>query len=56
MVYKTKRILKTVIAVVILIFLMCDVTFTKDNKYTKVNNMISVLIMKKELIEKGTIK
>ena len=54
--YKTKRTLKMATAIVIIIILMCGVTFTKDNEYTKVNNMISVLFMNKPLIEKGIIQ
>ena len=46
---------RIIIVGIILIVMMCDITYTKDNKYTRVNNMVSVLLIKKPLIEKGII-
>jgi len=48
-----KKILRIWIITIISFILLCDVTHTKDNKYTRINNMISVLFIKKPLIEKG---
>ena len=45
--------IRILIISIISIILLCDVTYTKDNKYTKINNMISVLLINKPLIEKG---
>jgi len=49
-----KRPLKIILFVfVVLVVLNCDITITKDNKYTKINNIFSVLFTDKPLIEKG---
>jgi len=50
---KIKRIL--IWGLVIIVLMMCDVTCTKDDEYTKVNNIFSVLFTDTPLIEKGII-
>lgn len=49
-----KNIKRTLIIIFSTLLLFSfDITITKDDKYTKINNMYSVLLMKKPMFEKG---
>jgi hypothetical protein len=41
---------------IICVIMMTDITFTKNNKYTKINDLFSVIFTDTPLIEKGIIK
>jgi len=51
---KIKRIL--IWMLVISILMCCDITLSMDDKYTKINNVFSVLFTDTPLIEKGIVK
>jgi len=52
-----KKIKRTLIwTVVIVLLLMCNITYTKGNKYTSINSLFVVIFTDTPLIEKGIIE